>query len=337
MFVERCLDLLKPEGRLGIVLPDGLLGNPGDGYIRQYINEHAQVRAVVDCPVETFMPHTGTKTSVLILHKKPVAKRNMFFAIAEHCGHTMRGKPTGKSDFKAIASNYCNNRTDEHLGFHVQPDNRLILVPRYYDPRIVREIKAFDAGEYEMKSIGELVDDETIEVKGIQGCPSSDQYDLHGKVRFIRTSDIASFEVAQHTQKNIAMETYEARKVAQDLQKGDILFVKDGDTKIGECAILLSDEDLEISVQSHFKKIRPLKISAYMLLWALNTSIVKKQIRQRVFSQSTLSTIGERINELKLPLPRSIEQGDEIIKVMKNCIRDRREKLKKLIETLSRV
>lgn len=79
LFIERCLGFLKDGGRLGIVLPDGLLGNPRDCYIRHYINQNARTLAVVDCPVATFMPHTGTKTSVLILKKKPAKERDIFF------------------------------------------------------------------------------------------------------------------------------------------------------------------------------------------------------------------------------------------------------------------
>jgi type I restriction enzyme M protein len=37
LFIERCVKWLKPGGRMGIVLPDGILGNPGDEYIRYWI------------------------------------------------------------------------------------------------------------------------------------------------------------------------------------------------------------------------------------------------------------------------------------------------------------
>ncbi len=341
LFIEKCLDLLKEGGKLGIVLPDGLLGNSGDIYIRQHIKNRAKVLAVVDCPVATFMPHTGTKTSVLILQKEPGKNEKTFFAVAENCGHTMRGKATGKNDFESIAANYIKIQTgknlkESHLGFFNKPDDkRLVLVPRYYDPRILKEIKGFDAGGYEMTSIRKLIESERVFVKTIQNSASAEDYVINGDVRFVRTSDISGYEISGTTQKTIAMETYNERKHKQDLQYGDILFIKDGDTKIGECAILLTDDDLQISVQSHFYKIRPNKIDEFLLLWALNHPIVKKQIRQRVFSQSTLSTIGERIYELKLPIPKQNSKKNEIISVIGKCIKERRSRLNEINSVLT--
>ena len=96
LFIERCLDLLRPGGRLAIVLPDGILGNGGLEYVRQYILNTADIVAIIDCPVESFLPSTDTKTSLLILKKKQMPGLpqtfDTFMAIAEYCGHDRRGK-----------------------------------------------------------------------------------------------------------------------------------------------------------------------------------------------------------------------------------------------------
>ncbi len=55
LFLERSLQWVKPgTGRVGILLPDGLLGNPGDEYVRWWILRHCEVLASVDLPVEPF-------------------------------------------------------------------------------------------------------------------------------------------------------------------------------------------------------------------------------------------------------------------------------------------
>lgn len=55
LFIERALQWVKPgTGRVGILLPDGLLGNPGDEYVRWWILHHCEVLASVDLPVEPF-------------------------------------------------------------------------------------------------------------------------------------------------------------------------------------------------------------------------------------------------------------------------------------------
>ncbi len=69
LFLERSLQLIKPGGRIAIVLPQGLLNNANSEYIRRFVIGKARILAVVGLHVNTFKPHTGTKTSVLFLQK----------------------------------------------------------------------------------------------------------------------------------------------------------------------------------------------------------------------------------------------------------------------------
>jgi type I restriction enzyme M protein len=102
LFIERCLDFLKPGGVLGIVLPDSILSNPGLTWIREWILKRGYIIASVDLPVETFEPHTGTQTSILILKKKTPEQEKLqqdyeiFMAIPEKVGHDRRGNPVFK-------------------------------------------------------------------------------------------------------------------------------------------------------------------------------------------------------------------------------------------------
>ncbi len=70
LFIERCLQLLKPGGRMAIVLPDSILSNPGLSWLRLWILRRARILASIDLPAVTFEPYTGTQTSVLLLQKK---------------------------------------------------------------------------------------------------------------------------------------------------------------------------------------------------------------------------------------------------------------------------
>jgi len=69
LFIERCLSFIRPGGRMAIILPQGLLNNLNAHYIRNHIFKTARILAVVSLHVNTFKPHTGTKTSVLFLQK----------------------------------------------------------------------------------------------------------------------------------------------------------------------------------------------------------------------------------------------------------------------------
>ena len=69
LFIERNLDMLKSGGRMAVVLPQGRFNNSSDKYIRDYIAEKCRILAVVGLHGNVFKPHTGTKTSVLIVQK----------------------------------------------------------------------------------------------------------------------------------------------------------------------------------------------------------------------------------------------------------------------------
>lgn len=70
IFVERCLNLLKPGGRMGIVLPDGNLNNPSLAWLRRWAEGRAKLLAVVSLPEETFRSSNATvKASLVFLHK----------------------------------------------------------------------------------------------------------------------------------------------------------------------------------------------------------------------------------------------------------------------------
>jgi type I restriction enzyme M protein len=102
LFIERCLQFLKPGGVLAIVLPDSILTNPGLTWLREWILMNTYVLASIDLPVETFEPHVGTKTSVLVLRKKTEEQKKLkedyeiYMAIPEKIGHDRRGNPVYK-------------------------------------------------------------------------------------------------------------------------------------------------------------------------------------------------------------------------------------------------
>lgn len=73
LFVERCLDLLHPGGRMGIVLPDGILNNSSLAWLRDYVIGRARLLAIVSVPHEVFQSAKATvKTSLVFLQRLTV-------------------------------------------------------------------------------------------------------------------------------------------------------------------------------------------------------------------------------------------------------------------------
>ena len=108
LFIEACYNYLKPGGRMAIVLPDGILGNPNTLRVREWILEKFKILASVDLAVEAFLPQVGVQASLLFLQKKHEEERQMvmeggenydvFMAIAEKLGKDRRGNPIFKRD-----------------------------------------------------------------------------------------------------------------------------------------------------------------------------------------------------------------------------------------------
>jgi len=110
LFIERCLQLLKNNGRMALVLPDGIYGNTSLGYIRQWLHTKGRILGIIDVPAETFMPNTSTKTSILIFQK--LSKEEIpddypiFMSIAETCGHDRRGNAIKSDDILEVANSF---------------------------------------------------------------------------------------------------------------------------------------------------------------------------------------------------------------------------------------
>lgn len=96
LFIERCFDLLKDGGRLGIVLLESIFGMPKYRYVVDYIQKVSNIRAIVTLPEDLFQPHTHAKCCVVICEKitEPSNDHPIFMADVKWCGHDSRGNPT---------------------------------------------------------------------------------------------------------------------------------------------------------------------------------------------------------------------------------------------------
>lgn len=112
LFIERCFEFLRPgTGRIGIVLPDGILTNSSLQYVRDFIVEHTQILAVVSLPQFTFTHFgAGVKSSLVFLRKNAEGDNldnyPIFMAIAEHIGYDATGRKIPQNDLDVIVKEY---------------------------------------------------------------------------------------------------------------------------------------------------------------------------------------------------------------------------------------
>lgn len=95
LFIERCLDLLKEGGKLGIVLLESIFGMPKYRYVVDYLQNNTRILAIVTMPEDLFQPHTHAKCCVVICEKgAPKGDYDIFMSEVKRCGHDSRGNPT---------------------------------------------------------------------------------------------------------------------------------------------------------------------------------------------------------------------------------------------------
>jgi type I restriction enzyme M protein len=111
--LERCLQLLRPGGRLAIVLPDGILSNRNTEYVRQWLGQHARLRGIISLPVETFSPFgANIKTSILVMRKlaageRPSEEHQVFLSDVTNLGYDASGRMVQGNELHGVAKLFC--------------------------------------------------------------------------------------------------------------------------------------------------------------------------------------------------------------------------------------
>jgi len=65
LFIERCIELLKPNGKIAIVLPHNKIGGKNFSDVREWLLKHLRIVAVLSLPRTTFLPHTHQKAEII--------------------------------------------------------------------------------------------------------------------------------------------------------------------------------------------------------------------------------------------------------------------------------
>lgn len=188
------------------------------------------------------------------------------------------------------------------------PSSRIInniFIPKYYDPTIADELSA-------MKDVCDLVPISELIDQGVLSLSSGDEpgkmaYGT-GDIPFIRTSDFANWEIKHDAKQGVSERVYATYSAREDVQEEDVLLVRDGTYLIGNTCMVMPD-NTKMLYCGGLIKIRCLKkrhLSPFLLLALLNSYTVKRQIRSKQFTRDVIDTIGSRLQEVLLPIPKDI-------------------------------
>jgi len=338
LFLERCISLVKPGGRIGIVVPESLISGKSYRYVIQYALERVHVRAVIGMPENLFKTSgkggTHTKTCLLLLEKKKSngsshRQVKVFMAEVKWCGHDSRGRELGQDELPLVGDNYrafVNGalKSRNHLGYALAAEDIAgnVLAPRYYDPDVGLELQ-------ELTDTHDLITVQDLVNKGVLEITSGDEVGKlaygNGAIPFVRTSDISSWEIKLDPKHCVGEDVFQSLRSKQDVREGDILMVRDGTYLIGTCAYV-TKYDTRIVYQSHIYKLRvknQAQLSPFLLLAVLSSPPVQRQIKAKRFTQDIIDSLGDRIYEIVLPIPKSVEERERITEMVKRSCHDR--------------
>jgi type I restriction enzyme M protein len=200
------------------------------------------------------------------------------------------------------------------LGFVINEKSIVdnIYLPKYYNPEIIEKLNNLNE-THDLFVLGDLLEQKTLSLS--TGHEVGKLAYGTGHIPFIRTSEIANWEIKLDPKHGLSEEIYNDFQKKQDVKENDILMVRDGTYLVGTCGIV-TKYDVKIVYQSHIFKIRannPDLIHPYLLLAVLTSPIVKEQIAAKRFTQDIIDTLGGRIRELILPVPKDPETIKQII------------------------
>lgn len=336
VFVEQCIKLIKPDGYIGIVVPESMISNKKYSYVVRFILDTCYVRAVVGMPEALFKTSgkggTHTKTCLLVLQKKSNYLReqyDIFMAEAKWCGHDSRGREIPNDDVPQIVQNYRDYAEGKELrfselGFLVNSGDIKgdVLTPRAYAP----SENTFDdlKDSYHMVTVGQLMDEGILSVS--TGNELGKLAYGTGDVPFVRTSDISNWEIKSDPKHLVSQELYDSLASKQDVQEGDILMVKDGSYLIGTCA-MITQYDTRIIFQSHLYKIRVAEknrygLDRYYLLAALSSDFLRQQVAANTYSHDIINSLGDRLKDLVIPISKKSDKRTQISHMVRSSIEE---------------
>jgi len=343
LFLERDLQLLKPGGRLGVILPETYFHAPSQRRVFDFLFEGNNVYYVVDLPQNTFRPYNNAKCIIVFVQKGRPQQEYINMAVAEEVGHNHLGEPMYRFDEKGGISNKIwddieliqdelNSPEEEgEYTFSVKADivkERHILVPRYYwNTRFDDLERMADEMGMGLVSMQQLIDEGIISTFDGNGSPEA-QFKGTGEIPYIRVKDIVNWQVYTDVTSLIPASEYERLyRADKQLVPKDILYVRRGSYRIGSVAMvspynlkcILTREILVIRVNDLNNKYG---ITPEYLLYALSHKITFEESKNKIFIDTTLPNIAERWKEVKIPYYKDEFKYEQIKKMCEEIVQN---------------
>lgn len=331
LFVELGAELVKNNGKIIIIVPEGFLFNSQNERVRDFLLKNFKI-AVISLPAKMF-PSSAIRTSILVLTKtKPDSNQSIFLAKVRPVEVKKNVAEQFDQQFKKILTAY--REYEQHN-----------TVNRYFENIILAKVvdsRRLDYDFYEKESLEKF----TYETK-LLGDIAELQVGLKAEHLEDKTGEFEVFPVSGQNIKDFIVDSSLILPIKIDrelnykhiAERYDILMTRSGNPgKVG----MVVRENIPILVKDNLIRIRPNKniIDPYYL-FAFLSSIEGQDILQKLSTGSAVKAINlQNLSTLKIPMPPLDEQrkiADELMKLLelKNEIKslmNETEKRKELVE-----
>jgi len=259
LFLERSLQFIRPGGRMAIVLPQGLLNNTNAEYIRRFIIDEARILAVVGLHVNTFKPHTGTKTSVLFLRKYTDEEKEKIQQMR------LKYEEEWEKFFESLKEKYQDLAWDSSVDEEEIPEELNSFLETYFESR--EEIEELPAEEAE----GEEAEEAEEENKGKK--PLAVLVQEKSELEEALRGKIEELESANATRKD------ELKKEIKTLQSKIDKLTKEISqrTLAGQISLVLNEEKITEAFKKYWLDGKVMKELDYPIFFAVNEKPVKDE------------------------------------------------------------
>lgn len=360
LFVEQNIKLLKPGvGKLAIVLPYQILSGPQMHFVRNWILKQAQLLAVIDLPSETFQPHTGTKTALILLKRREIPlndvsdirNEKVFMSIPRWIGHDRRGHPVYKktpdgkttnellNDFDDVTSAYKAYLKGEDFN-DIHPHSFTVDSQQILDDDLLRINAQCHANSDSHRSdVLDNVNFTKIKIKDVvkkiffPGRFKRNYVDKYDKaVPFLGGSNITQLVI--ETDKWFR---HDDPKLAQlEIKEGWLLVTRSGSTGIVSSVPKSWDG---VAMSEHVIRIVPdnNKLDAGYIQAFLKTRYCQAEIAKGVFGSVIDEITPESIGEIEILIPKDIKLMQELISQMKEMEIAKDKAISNLYKTVNQI
>lgn len=335
LLLIKCLGLLKENGKLAIILPDGIFSSNGvNARLREYIISNFTINAIIQMPSVTFaQAGTRTKTSILYLtNKQPEPNHKIMMGVCNDIGYIVKEKngvpikiSKGKNEMIELSEKYISNNSEQIIVSYSPSLTQIsygdlidqVLNPSFYSANRMKTIylmNNMNTKGFELRRLGDIVEFQTIGRKNYH----VDEHIKHISVLHVNPDSTINFQLVKE---------FEPVSKGRECFEGDIIFSKIN-PRIPRMAVIPNFE-YKLVCSNEFEILRPkIDLDGYVICMMLKTSYVSRQIENLTSGTSSSHNRikREQLAEILIPYPTTPEtllEMNTLSKEIKNSIDDK--------------